>query len=505
MHRREFLAAPLLTASAFSAPAMGRRYHVCLSSTALERNPELIDLVKQAGVHTIWLTGFLYGHWYYEPARIAAAARSIRKAGMEAEIAFVPLGHPGDSLGDKVGEPPLIPPPHWRQCVHADGSRHWGTSLHAPATAENTAALARLDGMGFRTLFLDDDFRLAVSPGSIGGCFCEDHWRRFLRMHGYGAGVREQLAGDIQARVLSPQLRAWVEFHCSELTACFRALQRARKGITVGNMVMYLGAEKAGIRLGDYRGVPLRVGELMFSDREFDRVKGKTDELFSALFHRRFTTPELAYSETTAFPADRLSASNMAAKFSISTLVDIRNTMMMSGLTPFPASHWQVLAPAMRRQAEIHAEVAGHAPAGPFKHYWGEHSRYVGDDKPYSLFLASGIPFEVCGALPSTGWAFLSDADARAQLRSPGAELITRRETPETIDDMFALKRRLLPHLGSVPFVEEEQPAVCAWYPTARRALIWNLSNERRAFTLRQGARRIPLRATPLELLSVPL
>ncbi|MCC6264134.1 MAG: hypothetical protein IT169_11195 [Bryobacterales bacterium] len=505
MNRREFLAAPLLAAPAFSAPAMARRYHVCLSSASLERNPELIDLVKQAGVHTIWLTGFLYGHWYYEPARIAAAARRIRKAGMEAEIAFVPLGHPGDSLGDKAGEPPLIPPPHWRQCVHADGSRHWGTSLHAPAAAENAAALARLDGMVFRTLFLDDDFRLATGPGQIGGCFCDDHWRRFSEAHGYGAGVREQLIADIQARSLSPELRAWVEFHCSELTACFRRLQRARKGLTIGNMVMYLGAEKAGIRLNDYRGVPFRVGELMFSDREFDRLKGKTDELFSTLFHRRFATPELAYSETTAFPADKLSASNMAAKLAISTLADVRNTMMMSGLTPFPVSHWQVLAPAMRRQAEIHAEVAGHAPAGPFKHYWGEHSRYVGDDKPYSLFLASGIPFEVCNALPSTGWAFLSDADAAAQPRSPGVELVTRRDTPETMEEIFALKQRLFPRLGATPFIEEEQPAVCAWYPTARRALVWNLSNEPRAFTLRHENRRLPLRAAALELVSVPL
>jgi hypothetical protein len=33
-------------------------------------------------------------------------------------------------------------------------------------------------------------------------------------------------------------------------------------------------------------------------------VKGKTDELFSALMHRRFARPELAYSEKTAFPSD---------------------------------------------------------------------------------------------------------------------------------------------------------------------------------------------------------
>lgn len=507
--RRELLGTPLLAAPllAASAAASGpvRRYHVCLSSAALERQPELTSVVKQAGVSTIWLTGFLYGHWYYPPERIAAAARQVRQAGMEAEIAFVPLGHPGDSLGDKEGEPPLIPPPHWKQCIHADGSRHWGTSLHAPAIEENAAALQRLGGMGFRTAFLDDDFRLAVGPGQIGGCFCDTHWRRFAEMHGYNDGVREQLADDIQVRNLSKELRAWIDFHGAELTACFRHLRRAQPDLTLGNMVMYLGAEKAGIRLEDYRNVPFRVGELMFNDRSFNRLKGKTDELFSALFHRRFAAPELAYSETTAFPADQLSAANMAAKFAISTLSDVRNTMMMSGLTPFPMSHWEVLAPAMRRQAALHAEIAGHAPRGPFKHFWGEHSRYVGDDKPYSLFLAAGVPFEVCDRLPSDGWSFLSDADAGAQHRSPGTELVTRRDTPETLEDLFALKRRILPRLGDVPYVEEEQPAVCCWFPTVNRVFLWNLSDEARTLSLRSGNRRVPVRAGALELVSIAL
>lgn len=500
-----FLAGPSLAVPPAAAATKSRQYHICFTATALERNPELIGIAKEAGVGTVWLAGYLYGHWYFSPERIAAVASKIRRAGMRAELVFVPLGHPGDSLGEKEGEPPLIPPPHWKQCVHLDGSRHWGTSLHAPATEENAAALRRMRGMGFRTVFLDDDFRLAVGPGRIGGCFCDDHWRRFAGSHGYGAGVREQLAADIAARNLSPHLRSWVEFHCSELTACFRRLQHAEPAFSLGNMVMILGAEKAGIRLEDYRGVPFRVGEGMFSDREFERLKGKTDELFSVLFHRRYATPELAYSESTAFPSDKLSARNMAAKLVISTIADVRNTMMMSGLTPIPVGHWEVLAPAMRSQTKIHAEIAGHAPAGPFKHYWGEHSRYVGDDKPYSLFLAAGVPFEVCDAVPSGGWTFLSDADAAAQTRSGATTRVTRRETPETLEDLFALKRRILPELKGVPFVEDEQPAVCAWYPTARRVLVWNLSDAPRSLTLRHGSRRIPLRAGALELVSVPL
>ena len=80
------------------------------------------------------------------------------------------------------------------------------------------------------------------------------------------------------------------------------------------------------------------------------RVKGKTDELFSSLFHRRFVAPELAYSETTAYPANSLSLANKVAKLAVSTISDVRNTMFMCD---FPKDHWSTLAPAMQttRQA----------------------------------------------------------------------------------------------------------------------------------------------------------
>ena len=107
----------------------------------------------------------------------------------------------------------------------------------------------------------------------------------------------------------------------------------------------------------------------MFSDDAFSPVKGKTDELFSSLFHRRFVQPELAYSETTAFPDQRLSLRNKVAKLAVSTLSDVRNTMFMCD---FPKEHWPTLAPAMKRHAAIHAKIAGHTPRGPLKHFLGQ-------------------------------------------------------------------------------------------------------------------------------------
>ena len=87
----------------------------------------------------------------------------------------------------------------------------------------------------------------------------------------------------------------------------------------------------------------------------------------------------------------------------------------------------------MQRQAGFHQQLAGHRPRGPFKHYWGEASRYTGDDRPFSLFLAAGVPFEVTDRPAREGWTFLSDADAAAaaegKLVSRGTRFVSRSTT----------------------------------------------------------------------------
>ena len=479
------------------SPASKRRdFHVCLAPPLIESEPALLDIVRAAGVETVWLAGFFYGFKPYPTEQIIRAQRLAARAGLRAELITIPLGHPGDSLGSRDGEFPLTPPQRWRLGERFDGKRYSGTSLHAPATEENAAALRDLRRLGFRQAFVDDDFRLARGPGEIGGCFCAEHRAEFLQKHGFVDARWTELLDDVRARRLTKLLRAWVDWTCDQLTASFRVQQRAFGG-EFGNMVMYLGAEKAGIRLRDYRRALVRVGELMFDDASFSRVKGKTDELFSVLFHRRFAAPDRAFSETTAYPADKLSAANMAAKLTISTIADVRHTMFMSGLTPFPRAHWTTLGPAMREQARLHELVAGHRPRGPFKHVWGEAQRYVGNDQPFSLWLATGVPFEVVEEPARDGWNFLSDFDAREWPQTKphfSGHLVARKEpsvetprlevVPENLEALFAFKRRIRTALANVPVVEEETPVVCAWYPSAKRVLLWNLLPEPRRVTV---------------------
>jgi hypothetical protein len=473
-----------------------RSFSLCTNTTILNNHPEFLETIASSGVTDVWLPVFLNGYRPYPMEDILLWKAKIEKKGIAVHSLSVPFGHPSNSLGGDTSFD--VPPQHWPRSVDIEGKIYSGTSVHPVVTEENIAVIQKVSQSGFKKLFLDDDFRLARSPGTIGGCFCDWHKKDFTTKYGYNEQDWLQLKQNIKDSEISPVLSNWIEYNCDQLTNSFRAQQAAAPEVALGIMVMYLASEKAGIRLNDYKGSLFRVGELMFEDKSFNPVKGKTDELFSALFHRRFVTPELAFSETTAYPADKLSAKNMAAKLHISTIADIRNTMMMSGLEPFPFTHWETLASAMKKAAAMHQKIAGQKSAGPFKHFWGESSRMVGNDKPFSLFLASGIPFEVTEKPASDGWTFLSDFDAKdvesGKLKSHETTFIHGsnserkfsgvRFVAENLAEIFAFKHEIIPQLKSVPYVEEDKPVVCAWFPESKTVLLWNLSEIKEVFTL---------------------
>ena len=499
-----------------------RKFHLTLSEDALDKDPELLHIVQNAGITDIWLIGFLYGHWHFSLDRIRHWQEQVHGLGMNAHILNVPLGHPAYERpvlqpGDVCVVPPEFwrPPDHWKSGTTVEGKTFYGVGVHPPATAENVRAIQQIKTLNARMVFLDDDFRLTALPRDIGGCFCDWHRQRFLEQYGHTPRQWDELLEAVTTRSLTPVLNDWVDFICNELTDSFRAQQRAAAPeMELGIMVMFLGSEKAGIRLDDYHDVPFRVGELMYNDDRFKPAKGKTDELFSSLFHRRFIQPHRAYSESTAYPPDRLSAANMAAKLCVSTLSDVRNTMFMSCCEAFPSTHWDLLGPAMKKHVSLHRQVAGHQPRGPLKHYWGRASRWVGNADPYSLFLALGVPFEVSDEPATDGWTFLSDADARSaaagNLCSPGTQFVHRphsdviiaeaQTVPESLDDLFALKRKIIAELDAVPYVRQDVPVICAWYPTARAVLLWNLTEQKQELTLHYGAKNYDIVIDKLDL-----
>ena len=67
----------------------------------------------------------------------------------------------------------------------------------------------------------------------------------------------------------------------------------------------------------------------------------------------------------------------------------------------------------------------------------------------------------------------------------------------ENLAELFAFKNRIRHTLRDVPHVAEDESAVCAWYPTARKVLTWNLSEQFRTLTLVLGSRRRALQLGP--------
>ena len=476
-----------------------RDFSVCLTADAVLDNPALLKLVAAAGVNRVWLATYFYGYWPWDKEKIKRARKAILDSGIEASAITLPFGHPGDSLNSKDEKFPLISPETWARSEDIDGKRYAGTTVSDLANKENAIALKELKDFGFPLCILDDDFRIARAPGTIGGNFDDVNRLLFIKKGGYASGSWTQLTEDIKSRLLSPLLRAWVNWQCDQMTESFRVQQKGF-GSGLGFMAMYLCAEKGGIRFSDYKDIPIRVGEAHFSDNALVRPKGWTDELFSVLFHRRFIAPEYAWSETTAFPADAASAETMAAKLTISTIADVRHTTFMSGLVSLPDTYWSTLGPAMAKQKELHGAVAGHKLKGPFKHYWGEMSRFVGRDQPFSLWLALGVPFEVIGDLNRSrdGWVFVSNEDC-AEISNhhqldhlvarPDAVLKNNIQIPRQHEDLTALWKWRQTILGDlqaskIPYVMQESPCVCAWYPGAQCVIVWNLSEKPQSLDL---------------------
>jgi hypothetical protein len=113
--------------------------------------------------------------------------------------------------------------------------------------------------------------------------------------------------------------------------------------------------------------------------------------------------------------------------------------------------------------------------------------------------LASGIPFEVTEIPSSDGWTFLSDFDIQdvssGALKSKETTFIYGsnedkklsgvRFVAENLKEIFTFKQEIIPFLNGVPYVVEDKPVVCAWYPKIRMVLLWNLSEKRESFTVK--------------------
>ncbi|MBI2432054.1 MAG: hypothetical protein HYV26_04215 [Candidatus Hydrogenedentes bacterium] len=76
-----------------ATPGAARRFHLSVSIDALNADPELLDIVRGAGVSDLWLACFFQGQWHHTIEEYVAWRDRIAAAGMETHQITIPLGH----------------------------------------------------------------------------------------------------------------------------------------------------------------------------------------------------------------------------------------------------------------------------------------------------------------------------------------------------------------------------------------------------------------------------
>jgi len=117
--------------------------------------------------------------------------------------------------------------------------------------------------------------------------------------------------------------------------------------------------------------------------------------------------------------------------------------------------------------------------------------------------------------LPDDGWVFLSNEDAKAidekRVSAGKGKLIAKIESGvnnpliatmnEEPDDIFALKKKIIPMLKGIPYVAGFDQVVFTWYPSAKTALLWNINNSKKSFQIMLNGKRIhSIEINPLDV-----
>jgi hypothetical protein len=517
-------ASPLLGAeerTATTPTADGPRppltFNQCCHPVEFMENRDLGRMLVDNGIEKVWLAGWFYGQWSYDKDKLLEARSFAEKAGLKTALVNVPIGHPGNSLGEVEKLVPLTIPPHWRYRLNVDGKevRHCGC-LNDASWNDNLASLREVHQMGFREVFMDDDLRLSVGPGVIGGCFCPDCITRFKAATCSSDADVDEIRRQVRTRVRGDLLVRWLKFHGGRLTAFVNACNAIAPDLAVGIMVMFMGHEQAGIELEALGNRLFRVGEGQFDDRSFGSLAGKMTSFSSSMFHMGYANPRLAYSESTAFPPTGLSAENLGRKIAVPLMAGVPNVMFMSGIRMYPRAYWPTLKRHIASARQIAARLPAERPTGVLKQWFGPGVRSVAGGWPLVECLALGLPVTAVrnvtpgGAyliqaedIPFLPEAVLSDADttivttgtarpaeARCRWIDAGRDSSSRWEARDAI----------LHDQKDAPHVTGTVPVAVRWYRGAGTLLLWNVNETEQTFNLVFGGRSKGVKVGPGDL-----
>ncbi len=327
----------------------------CSANTVLN-NPEWSKkaaLLKKAGINTMWLFGYFYGHWDTSPEDVARAKKVLEEDGFEVNAANVPFGHGGNALDpddpnfkSDIGE-------GWRERWTKDGLVKVNTTCpNDKAISDTRDALLIFKQLGMKKAFFDDDLRFGKWSPETQGCFCPDCLEKFRNI--YGNFSVDDIDRD------EALTAAWKRFQCENLTNFVQKI--SVDGIRHGVMLMNNVDERHGVDVKMLKervpGIFFRVGEGCFSDGAFDTEKGKLCLTRSVSNHMyRIGDNTDTWSETTVFPKNALSPANLVEKMKIELHIGLKNIYLMSGTIFLDDVYFNAIADALPLLQEIDAQT----------------------------------------------------------------------------------------------------------------------------------------------------
>ena len=328
-------------------------------------------LMKEAGVGTIWLGAYFFGHFDSDIETLVRMKAALEECGFEVNAISVPVGHPGNSL-DPVNRPDMDCriPSAWRYRVDAKGKPvHFCACVDETMLKDNMDAAAQLKQAGFKKVFYDDDLRMGNFGPQVQGCFCKECVERFNDSFGYSL-TRAELAKAVLAPEPGVVCADWIDYNCGKITGFMRAAASA--GPKPGIMVMHHGDRRHGIDIPAIKqaapGCYFRVGEGNFNSREFSAFEGKVSLMESAAKHMALVgDAKRCYSESTVFPAEALAPGEWLERILIEIRLGLRNIFLMSGSWFLTEHYWTGLKQRLKEFREIAAFIDENPEAGGVK------------------------------------------------------------------------------------------------------------------------------------------
>lgn len=319
----------------------------------------LLDMYE-ANIRYLWMFWYNSGTWYATEAEARQAKEYLGKMGFQVGGCACLVGHPGESLDPGGEEEKNYLPKAWQYRIGRDGRpvKHCGC-INEAMMADAVLCMEAFARIGIREVFFDDDLRVENFSHETGGCFCDDCLAEFAR-RGY-AMSREALVSRLDRDM--EITHAWQRLGCDRVFEFVRRLHEAgeRLGIRIGIMLMPMGDERHGLdaaRLtAAFPDMYVRVGEFHYDDASFESDEGHREQISWIRKHLGLlANPANAFSETTAYPADALSADNLIEKIKLEIGQSLRNIYLMSGLQTYPRYYFQRLREVMPELQKLAGE-----------------------------------------------------------------------------------------------------------------------------------------------------